>query len=1088
MNVSSQPKTLYEGTVIAKVSPVSEIASPVSGKIHSKTEFPPYLKDLFEQSVKDRSPEQGSKVKHLLQTFSHIFAKDDADFGRTSIIKHEIEVQNARPVKEPPRRVPYHLQGEYDTAIQDMLNKNVIEPSTSPWASGVVLVKKKYGSTRFCVDYRNLNKVTIKDTYPLPRIDDSLNQMSGAKWFCVLDLCSGYWQVECHPKDRPKTAFATRRGLYQFQVMPFGLCNTPATFERLMETVLAGLQWDICLIYLDDVIIYGKNFDEMIRNLSLVFDRLSSAGLKLKPRKCRLFAREVEYLGHVVSENGISTDPKKIEAVKTWPEPTTVTELRSFIGFCSYYRRFIEGFADIAKPLHKLTQKGKLFVWTDECQVSFDQLNNCLVRSPVLAHPDFSQPFILDTDASSSCIGAVLSQVQNGQEKAIAFASRSMTKSERKYCVTRKELLAAVYFTKYFRHYLLGRKFVIRSDHSSLRWLLNFKEPEGQMARWLQILCSFDMEIQYRAGRKHSNADGMSRVPCKQCQHCGTSEDTESKHTIHTAVSQKSDITHSGDMSLMNAQQSDRNSQKMRQWVEKGTKPSYDSIIGENYVMQSLYSQWNKLVIHESLLCREWKVIGTTMSSFQAIVPLTQRRTVLSHCHDIRPSGHLGVNKTLSKIRQSYYWPDLQNDVRRYVAGCDTCWKRKHPAKTKQAPMQMVKSGVPMQSIATDILGELPETENGNKYILVVSDYFTKWTEAFAMANMEAGTVARIMVEEVVTRFGVPHVIHSGQGRQYESRLFQEMCQMLGTTKTRTTPYHPKSDGMVERFNRTLETMLSAYASDNHKDWDRQLPYVMMAYRATAHETTGFSPNMLMLGRETSTPLDLVYDMPPGIKPVPANMWVWELRERIEEAHALVRKYSEGSILQQKTYHDKRASWERFEANDIVYVFFLQKKKGCTPKFTSFWRGPFNILGKLSEVLYEVDCGRNNEPQIIHCDRLKRKVKQKLGGESERDTDPVEIDREEVVEDIRPEEGSEIVNVEDLAQGSGTSRPRRKIRSPERYGDLFISRYVTFVNVSMYIAVYMFVYFFFRKHNGTHKGYTQKNKGSSADGILQVMQ
>jgi hypothetical protein len=222
-----------------------------------------------------------------------------------------------------------------------------LEPSTSPWASGVVLVKKKDGSTRFCVDYRNLNKVTIKDAYPLPRIDDSLKQMSGATWLCVLDLCSGYWQVECHPKDRPKTAFATRRGLYQFQVMPFGLCNAPATFERLMETVLAGLQWDICLIYLDDVIIYGKNVDEMIRNLSLVFDRLSSAGLKLKPRKCRLFAREVEYLGHVVSENGISTDPKKIEAVKTWPEPTTVTELRSFIGFCSYYRRLIEGFASL---------------------------------------------------------------------------------------------------------------------------------------------------------------------------------------------------------------------------------------------------------------------------------------------------------------------------------------------------------------------------------------------------------------------------------------------------------------------------------------------------------------------------------------------------------------------------------------------------------------------------------------------------------------------------------------------------------------------------------------------------------------------
>ena len=316
--------------------------------------------------------------------------------------------------------------------------------------------------------------------------------------------------MEVDEADRAKTAFVSRRGLFEFKTMPFGLCNAPATFERLMETVLAGLNWQICLIYLDDIIIVGKTFDDMIRNLDEVLQKLHDAGLKLKPRKCQLFAKRVDFLGHVISGEGIQTDPKKTQAVREWPRPESLHEVRSFLGFCSYYRRFIPKFAEISKPLHKLTEKNQKFLWTKECNDAFETLKEKMVSSPILAHPDFTKPFILDTDASDQAIGAVLSQRIEGKEHVIAYASRTLTKSERRYCVTRKKLLAVINFVKYFRHYLYGRAFTVRTDHGSLRWLMKFKNPEGQIARWLETLSSYEFKIDHRPGRVHRNADGLT--------------------------------------------------------------------------------------------------------------------------------------------------------------------------------------------------------------------------------------------------------------------------------------------------------------------------------------------------------------------------------------------------------------------------------------------------------------------------------------------------------------------------------------------------------------------------------------------------
>ena len=365
----------------------------------------------------------------------------------------------------------------------------MIQASSSPWASPIVLVRKNDGSTRFCVDFRKVNSLTRKDAYPLPRVDDTLDALEGSQWFTTLDLISGYWQVEVDPADREKTAFCTTEGLFEFRVLPFGLCNDPATFQRLMDTALAG-EWKRNVVYLDNIIIPGRTFKEHLANVSIVFERLRKAGLKLQPSKCTFCRKRATFLGHILSADGVSTDPAKTAKVAKWKEPTSRREVQQFLGLANYYRHFIRDFAKIAKPLHRLTEKT---AWTQECQRAFEELRHKLVSTPILAFPDYEREFILDTDATNEGIGAVLSQIQaNGVEKVIAYASRVLSKPERQYCVTRRELLAVVTFLKHFRHYLLGKHFTIRTDHGSLQWLQNFKEPEGQVARWIEKLQEYN--------------------------------------------------------------------------------------------------------------------------------------------------------------------------------------------------------------------------------------------------------------------------------------------------------------------------------------------------------------------------------------------------------------------------------------------------------------------------------------------------------------------------------------------------------------------------------------------------------------------
>ena len=489
--------------------------------------IPPYLRELYDKSICGKFVEEKAVIESLLVQYQDIFSKDETDLGRTHLIEHEIDTGNARPIKQPPRRVPMALAREETEAIQNLESQGVIRESNSPWASPIVLVRKKNGKIRPCVDYRQVNLLTRKDAYPIPRTQECLDTMAGSVIFSSLDMTSGYNQVPIKTTDIPKTAFVTRKALFELVTMPFGLTNAPATFQRLMELICSGLQWTSCLIYLDDILVFGKSFQEHTERLQDVLEGIRLSGLKLKPEKCEIFHEEVRFLGHIISAQGVQPDPMNVSKVLEWPVPKNVTEVRQFRGLCSYYRRFVKNFSVITKPLNNLTTKEASLNWDDICQEAFDTLKTKLASPGVMAFPQDKGTYILDTDACDVGIGAVLCQQQDGVERVVAYGSHSLNRAERDYCVTDKELLAVRYFMEYLRYYLLGRTFMVRTDHQAIRWLFLLKHPKGRIAHWIEILSAYNFSIEYRPGKRHGNADALSRCPYPRDCHCAEQDNLE---------------------------------------------------------------------------------------------------------------------------------------------------------------------------------------------------------------------------------------------------------------------------------------------------------------------------------------------------------------------------------------------------------------------------------------------------------------------------------------------------------------------------------------------------------------------------------
>ena len=961
INPTSTSAMIYKNTKLAILSQLPDNDLSISTVGPDKQNFSNEKKSTLWKSAQMASnltESQRNQLYNLLLSYEDIFPGGPSDLGRTAIIKHRINTEMAQPVRQPLRRIPAHLQGETTKMINEMLRNDVIQKSTSPWSSPVVLVKKKDGSARFCIDYRQVNNLTKKDAYPLPRMDETLDALSGSKWFSTLDLLSGYWQVEVAEEDREKTAFATRDGLYEFKVLPFGLCNGPATFQRLMDMVLSGLHWTRCLVYLDDIIIFSQDFPSHLDNLKFVFQRLREAGLKVKPTKCEFFKNRVPFLGHIVSQDGVSTDPTKTEKIANWSTPTSRHRLQQFLGLASYYRHFIKNFATLCRPLYQMTEKSSSFKWTKECQEAFEELKRMLVSPPILTFPDFSKDFILDTDASDFGMGAVLSQIdENGCERVIAYASRTLSKAERNYSVTRKELLAVITFIAKFRQYLLGRKFVLRTDHNALTWLRNFKHPEGQMARWLEKLEEYTFSILHRPGRKHRNADSMSRI--------------DDSLPINAAAVAANIL---GDKHIRHYQLQDDIIGPVLVAKNKQKQPNDDEIAKYDIKTRKLFQLWDQLRVKDGVLLRLFLNTDTQHTHHQLVVPKCLQEEILSHLHAGAAGGHLGRFKTLGKLKLRYYWPGHYKDVEQYCSTCHTCATRKTPVPTAKAPLQNITVGYPMQMVGVDLLGPFPRSPTGNIYLVVAVDYFTKWAEAYPVPNMEATTVANVLTNEMFFRFSPPEKLHSDQGRQFESRVIKEVCRILQIKKSRTSPYHPQCDGLVERYNRTILNMLATASKDNPSDWERSVRAVCFAYNTSLQPSTGFSPYYLMYGREARLPVDLQFgtSISDTVSPVP---YVKQLQSSLAHAYQLVRNKLGEVQERQKTLYDREVHGKPFEAGDTVWLYSPVIPQEGHRKLHHPWKGPYRVESKLSDLNYKISplsSGPSpSKPVVVHFNRLK---------------------------------------------------------------------------------------------------------------------
>ena len=965
-----------------------------------KEKIPEHLQDLFSRSTGQLTYQQSCQLAELFISYYDIFAKNDTDLGCFDAVKHKIDTGDARPIKQRMRRTPLGFESEEEKHLRSMLDCGVIRPSASEWSSPPVLVRKKDGGVRWCIDYRSLNKVTVKDVFPLPLIEECLDTLSGTKFFSTLDMASGYWQIEIDEADRHKTAFITKYGLYEHTRMGFGLCNAPATFQRAVQLVLRGLTWRDVLAYLDDIIVVGSNFDHHLANLEKVFIRFRQHNLKLKPRKCVLLQTKVKFLGKIVSEEGVAVNPDNVTAVKTWPIPRNTKEVETFLGFVNYHRDHIKDYAKMSSCLYKLTGKNA-FIWNPEHQEAFQQLQHALITAPVLAYPTPDDPFILDTDASDHSIGSELLQIQDGVEKVISYGSFVLTPEQRRYCTTRKELLAVVKFTRQFRHYLLGRQFTLRTDHNSLTWLTRFKLIEGQLARWLEELSQYNMIIVHRPGNKHSNADGLSRrgddidpcncyhagatlesLPCGGCNYCTRAhnhwsrfeEDVDDVVPLAVRVIESFETfpTYWGPgmtkTELRDTQLADPDLAKVISWLESEKDPSNAILTLCGPDVKYYWIHKNQLLLKDDVLFYKWQFPSQDKLLF--VVPTSLRRDVLNATHDSKSAGHLGFQKTLCRLKSSFIWRGMSKDCQTYVSSCNICSINKKANIKAKAPLGLYHAGAPMERVHIDILGPLQPSLTGNKYILMIIDQFTKWVECIPLATQTADVVARAAVNNFFTRFGVPLQLHSDQGKNFESNLFAQLCECLEITKTRTTPYRPASNGQVERYNRTLLQLIRCFLKGRPETWDEYLPQLAAAIRSTVQRQTGFTPNKMMLGREVTQPIELMLgtvDITQE-KKVPST-YVDTLSTVMKQVHNLARQHLQSAQERQKRDYDLKLSRKSYMKGDLVYKLDSTTKIGQSSKLKPVWRGPLLVTEVISSVLYRV---RDQKKEgVLHHDRLK---------------------------------------------------------------------------------------------------------------------
>ncbi|GJV16209.1 putative nucleotidyltransferase, ribonuclease H [Tanacetum coccineum] len=868
-----------------------------------------FLASVMDTSLESPNIENLSVVRE----FADVFPDELPGLPPAREIEFGIElIPGAEPIsKAPYRMAPVELK-ELKEQLQEMLENGFIRPSVSPWGAPVLFVKKKDGSMRLCIDYRELNRITIRNRYPLPRIDDLFDQLQGAKYFSKIDLRSGYHQLRVREQDISKTAFRTRYGHYEFLVMPFGLTNAPAVFMDLMNRIFHEYLDKFVIVFIDDILVYSKSEEEHEQHLRIVLEILRQKKLYAKFSKCEFWLQQVAFLGHIVSADGIIMDPSKVEAITKWPRPTTVTEVRSFLGLAGYYRRFVEGFSRLALPLTQLMRKGEKFVWTDERQESFEELKRRLVSAPILTLPSGSGGFQIYSDASKKGLGCVL--MQHG--KVIAYASRQLKPYEVNYPTHDLELAAVVFALKIWRHYLYGEACDIFTDHKSLKYIFTQRELNMRQRRWLELLKDYDTNIQYHPGKANVVADALSRksgmIACFDSIILHDLERLDVELCVRGSGGYWASMRIESNLMLQikEAQRDDGELWAIVQNVEDGKHTEF-SVDDDGVV-------W-----FEDRLC---------VPNDQAL-----REKVMTEAHSSPFTIHPGSTKMYRDLKQYFWWNGMKQDVATFVSKCMTCQQVKIEHQRASGLLQPLE--IPMwkwDEISMDFVTGLPTTQKRHDAIWVVVDRLTKSAHFLPIRkNYGISKLAEIFRQEIVR-------LHA-----------------WGTRLKFSTAFHPQTDGQSERTIQTLEDMLRACALEWTGSWDEYLCLVEFAYNNSWHASIKAAPFELLYGRKCRAPIcwDEV-----GERLIEGP----ELIEITNEKVAVAKEKLKEARSRQKSYADKHRRDLEFQTGDRVFLkvspFRGVKRFGIKGKLSPRFIGPFEILERIGEVSYRLAL----PPQLSH--------------------------------------------------------------------------------------------------------------------------
>ena len=1021
-NPTKQKMYLQKGKVLGQVSnaaaaytlPILQKTVSV-GEVQAEEEEGVTLKNMINEMGLDfdnLTEEQEKEVMELLEEEGEVFSKSKNDIGYVPDFKLDIKLTDDVPFGEAYRKIPGPLYKEVKNHINDLLANGWIKHSYSPYSSPMVCVRKKDGGLRLCIDFRKLNKKTIPDMQPIPRVQDILDRLHGQSWFTTLDMSQAYHQGVMAGESTKYTAFTTPWSLYEWVRVPYGVMNAPAGFQRFINSCLAHLSDEVCAAYLDDVLVYSKTFKEHIRNLRKVLRCLREKGVKLNLKKCNFFKKEIRYLGRLVSEEGYRPDPEDVKALdKCKVPPTDVGKLRSLLGFLGYYRTYITNFSKKMKPVYDLLQQtdekkpktGKKqldskmkITWTDQHQKIVEEVVEYLKSPNVIAYPDFEQPFIVHTDASQEGLGAALYQVQNGKMRIISLASRTLTPAEKNYFMHsgKLEFLALKWaVTEKFHDYLInGQEFEVVTDNNPLTYVLTTAKLHSTGLRWVATLANYRFSIRYRSGKKHIDADYLSRNVvddfCELKESTDKVVNTEDLGILLSAATRKErevdiNLIHVntigvedestntiGKAELKKEQQEDRVIGDVYRFVKEKKKVTAKDTKNLDKEVKILLRQLKKLEIVDGVLKRK------TAKFEQIVLPEKFHKLVYVELHE--KLGHLGPDRVLELAKKRFYWPRMKESIEKYISKKCRCLISKKPSNPVRAPMTPITSTYAFEMLTIDYL-HLDRAKGGYEYALVCCDHFTKFVQIYATKNKSALAAADKIYNELVLKYGMMTRIHHDQGREFDNTLFKRLHQLSGTKQSRTTPYHPMGNGLTERMNRTVINMLKTLGEKEKKDWARHLSKLAFAYNVTVNSTTGFSPYFLLFGREPRLPIDSVFEIGENDRQKirkSYEAYTEDWKRSMNQAFEIAKKHKEQVGDRNKKYYDKKVRGVEVIVGDRVLS--RNREKGGTGKLRSFWEDKvYTVVEKCPDIpvfVIKPECGgkkkRVHRNDLLRCNLI----------------------------------------------------------------------------------------------------------------------